>query len=1083
MLSTSLAILFLTLPSALAFDPTSHTGNHVASSRSAGLQPRAEYCTTQTVVEGDSCASLSERCGISSDDLLKYNKDDLCSTLVPGQKVCCSEGSLTPQKYDNGTCYTYTIQDGDNCYDIGLPWSLTIEDIENVNNGTTWGWTGCASLVVGLNMCLSEGYPPMPAPLENAVCGPQVPGTTFDGTITDASDLAALNPCPLNVCCNIWGQCGIDSSFCTESEGPSGNPGTSAPDVYGCISNCGTDIVNNDEGPPDGYKRVGYYETFNWDRQCLRMRAAWSNTLEYTHMHWAFGNIGEDFSVYVNDSYNQWDGFMSLDGVKKIVSFGGWGFSTDVGTYDILRQAMAEENRDKFVSNLVAFADETGIDGIDFDWEYPSAPDIPGIPAGLESDGPNYLATLKALREALDEKYSMSIAAPASYWYLKGFPIKDMAPVVDYIVFMAYDLHGQWDYGNKWAQSGCESGNCLRSHVNQTEVTLALAMSRFDLSYLLSNSTIVTKAGVPSNKIMVGESSYGRSFKMADAGCTGADCFFTGTNMTSDAAPGRCTNTGGYISNAEIAEIISQNPDSVNTWYDDDTASDYLVYDDVQWVAYMNYNTKQARRDTWKGLNFLGTIDWAVDLQDFNAADQVGPTGDYNESSSITVFDDMIWDWVNPGIVAPVDATNIIQASPLATVVTLTAHTTITLVSGGSLSTSFLSTTFSISEVGFQPFTINDADTSSGTVLTYSAVPRVTPDPLEIQVPNGWTITTGSNTLPEASSTSTLIGVPPPSSTSTSSSGNYTVLIGWLPSVSYNLPSRVTPKTVAPTDPPNNEQNPPPGPPPGVDDCEGDACTVGQDCTSDDCTRGGDCAGPNCTKGGECKGKNCVRGGQCTGDNCEEGGGCEGDGCKCGSGGCTGSQCNDETDCTGPWCDFKVTVTVEPPTVNPKPTCLVGCPTLAPCPGGGTSCNDPCNINQCPPGRMPTAKGCTSFTTASECTEIVSSTAVLTTPTTSWSTTTRTRCETIIDCDVTGMTITTTITTSEEPDKTADITGIYDDWVDSDHESDQAVFTSMDDDYSSWISDVEATPAPTTTEPPSPPPTSTPEPTADCAFW
>ena len=62
---------------------------------------------------------------------------------------------------------------------------------------------------------------------------------------------------------------------------------------------------------------------------------------------------------------------MQLKDTKKIVSFGGWGFSTDVSTYDILRKAMNPDNRDKFVSNLVSFAKDKGIDGIDIDWEYP----------------------------------------------------------------------------------------------------------------------------------------------------------------------------------------------------------------------------------------------------------------------------------------------------------------------------------------------------------------------------------------------------------------------------------------------------------------------------------------------------------------------------------------------------------------------------------------------------------------------------------------------------------------------------------------------------------------------------------------
>ena len=69
-------------------------------------------------------------------------------------------------------------------------------------------------------------------------------------------------------------------------------------------------------------------------------------------------------------------------------------------------------------------------------------PDIPGIPADNPNDGQNYLAFLQALRSQLPDK-SISIAGPASYWYLKGFPIAKMAQMVDYIVYMTYDLYGQ----------------------------------------------------------------------------------------------------------------------------------------------------------------------------------------------------------------------------------------------------------------------------------------------------------------------------------------------------------------------------------------------------------------------------------------------------------------------------------------------------------------------------------------------------------------------------------------------------------------------------------------------------------------
>jgi hypothetical protein len=38
----------------------------------------------------------------------------------------------------------------------------------------------------------------------------------------------------------------------------------------------------------------------------------------------------------------------------------------------------------------------------------------------------------------------------------------------------------------------------------------------------------------------------------------------------------------------------------------------------------MNARTKRARRDLWRGMNFAGTIDWAVDLQGDSGAGEGG---------------------------------------------------------------------------------------------------------------------------------------------------------------------------------------------------------------------------------------------------------------------------------------------------------------------------------------------------------------------------------------------------------------------------------------------------------------------------
>jgi len=46
----------------------------------------------------------------------------------------------------------------------------------------------------------------------------------------------------------------------------------------------------------------------------------------------------------------------------------------------------------------------------------------------------------------------------------------------------------------------------------------------------MSAFSMITKAGVPTNKIMVGMALYGRSFQMTSAGCYTDMCTYTGPN-------------------------------------------------------------------------------------------------------------------------------------------------------------------------------------------------------------------------------------------------------------------------------------------------------------------------------------------------------------------------------------------------------------------------------------------------------------------------------------------------------------------------------------------------------------------------
>ncbi|KAH7116609.1 putative glycosyl hydrolase, family 18 [Dactylonectria estremocensis] len=578
-------------------------------------------CKTKSVISGDSCASMAKKCGLKAADFTKLHSDSkFCSSLMVGQPVCCTRGKLpdiAPKPSKDGSCAAYAIKADDNCATIAVSHGITVEKIETFNR-KTWGWNGCKLLWRGTSICLSTGTPPFPSSISDAVCGPQVPGTKKPSS--GSSDTwAKLNPCPLNVCCNVWGKCGMTDDFCVIAKAATGAPGTTAKGKNSCISSCGRDVIKGTA--PAKTMRVAYFEAWNSKRKCLNMDVNEIDKSKYTHIHFAFADVTSTFNVDVSASLRQFNLFKAMTGIKKIISFGGWDFSTKPGTYNILREAVKPANRATFTSNIIAFVKKHNLDGVDLDWEYPGAPDIPDIPSGDASAGKDYYQTLSGLKTALGTSKSVSFAAPASYWYLKAFPMKEMGSKIDYIIYMTYDLHGQWDYDNKWTSPGCPTGNCLRSHVNITETKDSLSM--------------ITKAGVPSNKVVVGVSSYGRSFKMAQAGCTGPTCKFTGSPRVSNAAKGRCTNTAGYISDAEIQDIIDYGK-VTKQWTD--AGSNILVYNNTEWVAYMDEDTKASRAKLYASYNFAGTSDWAVDLQEF-----VDGTGeeedDYDPNYVATIID------------------------------------------------------------------------------------------------------------------------------------------------------------------------------------------------------------------------------------------------------------------------------------------------------------------------------------------------------------------------------------------------------------------------------------------------------------
>lgn len=207
----------------------------------------------------------------------------------------------------------------------------------------------------------------------------------------------------------------------------------------------------------------------------------------------------------------------------------------------------------------------------------------------------------------------------------------------------------------------------------------------------------------------------------------------------------------GYIANAEIDSIISGNATVLGTdgssikvtgtpfVYLDDSYSNIVVYNNDQWISYMDDANKNTRIAQFKSHNFGGTADWAVDLQSYD-----GDNGNSNDGSSIVYVDPSIWTGLTStggetsgGTSGTSNNFPIAYEPPCVIVLPPYPLGTTTTVVWPDLTTTFLSFSagehqtvtstisvppFAISEVNFQPITLDATHSSSYTIFPMQSI-------------------------------------------------------------------------------------------------------------------------------------------------------------------------------------------------------------------------------------------------------------------------------------------------------------------------------------------------------------------------
>ncbi|KAI0877792.1 carbohydrate-binding module family 18 [Hypoxylon argillaceum] len=266
--------------------------------------------------------------------------------------------------------------------------------------------------------------------------------------------------CPLNVCCSQFGFCGTEAEFCKKTD----------DEETSCQSNC--DQPGSRYSGGDIRKRIiGYYEAWAHDRECQNINFKDIPVGALTHAHFSFAYITPvtyqiaPMDDLDSDLFNDFTAIKASNpGLKAIVALALPGATQKVFS----EMVSSAENRKVFIGNLMGFMRKYAFDGVDFDWEYPGAPDRGGSP----DDGKNFVTFLKELDDVnkqQPDKYVVSFTAPTSYWYPRWFDLK----AVDYV---------DW----------------------------------------------INRNDVPANKLNLGFGFYGRSFQLSDPTCSTPGCQFKG---------------------------------------------------------------------------------------------------------------------------------------------------------------------------------------------------------------------------------------------------------------------------------------------------------------------------------------------------------------------------------------------------------------------------------------------------------------------------------------------------------------------------------------------------------------------------
>ena len=192
--------------------------------------------------------------------------------------------------------------------------------------------------------------------------------------------------------------------------------------------------------------------------------------------------------------------------LKVMLSLGGWTFNDRPATWNIFSDmAASEAHRHAFLQSAIALFQQYRFDGLDLDWEYPGATWHGGRP----EDKANFVTLVAEARAALTAAaaaagrapYLLTMAAGVGKANVdNGYDIAALAPPMDFINLMTYDMHGAWE---------ATMNHHAPLHAGESTAPFDYPLSvEWAVDYWIAG-------GCPASKLVLGLAAYGRGYRAA----------------------------------------------------------------------------------------------------------------------------------------------------------------------------------------------------------------------------------------------------------------------------------------------------------------------------------------------------------------------------------------------------------------------------------------------------------------------------------------------------------------------------------------------------------------------------------------